>query len=347
MLLAPAEAPAGSQIPERVPAEIVHAIAGRVRLRVPRLKWDTSYASQLVQHIRSLPGVVSVQVNAAAACLILIYDKAQFSEQSIPPTEMLTALAQVGGLAIALAPDSIRQPEPASASLNLLQFDPQSTQTHLQALGGGLIGAVAGDLVGGAVGATAGAIVLGPPGAILGSQLGVFVGGVIGAQIGAETVQQVDRLTQLASTQADGLTFQKISATIQKRAGEKMGETAGQAVGGVMGRVVLGPPGQILGAIVGGAIGSQLGEDAASTPKSTVATPLVQPQNPPLAAPHWLAKTTQKFITETAATAVGGAAGRLVLGPAGQQVGVRLGNRISRIVEANSERVKLVPQENQ
>lgn len=321
-----------------VSGEVVHAIAGRVRLRVPRLKGDAVYASRLTQCLEALPWVNGIQVNPTAACLTLTYDPGQFSSESILPAEILIALQRASGLTIAWeTPNPTHQPDLSTTEpLNLSPFDSPSVETHLRTVGGGLIGAVAGDMVGGAVGATAGAIMLGPPGAILGSQIGVFVGGVIGAQIGAETVHHTDLLTRLSGP-SDGFTFQKIAATIQKRAGEKIGETAGQAVGGVMGRVVLGPPGQVLGAIVGGAIGSQLGEDTASPPKSALVSPLVQPeQNHALPTPPWLAKTTQKFLTDTAATTVGGAIGRLALGPAGQQVGVKLGNRISRIVEAHS-----------
>lgn len=336
LLLMPAGDSACSTILERVPGEIAHAIAGRVRVRVPRLKWDSIYASQLVQQLQALTWVGNVQVNAAAACLVLTYDQSQFPDQPIPPPEMFMVIQRVSGLEIASAP-AAAPPDPTLDSLNLFQFDPQATQIHLKTVGGGLIGAAAGDLVGGVVGATAGAIVLGPPGAILGGQLGVFVGGVIGAQIGAETVHHVDRLTQLASIQPGELTPQKIAATLQKRAGEKIGETAGQAFGGVMGRVFLGPPGLIAGVIVGGAIGSQFGEETASTPQA--APPLVPADSQhPLAPPNWLAQTTQRFISETAAATVGGALGRLVLGPAGQRVGIKLGNRIFRIIEANTDR---------
>jgi hypothetical protein len=335
-----------TKLPEQVQAEVVHAIAGRVRLRVPRLQYDPVYASWIAQHLQSLAGVSHVQVNSAAASLILTYDVARFRGES-PPAELLAAIHQISGLTTTTKTDIpailASQPHPP------FPFSPQAAQTHLKTVGGGLIGAVAGDMVGGAVGATAGAIVLGPPGAILGSQLGVFVGGVIGAQIGAETVHQVDQLTQLSREPA-GLTPEKISATLQKRAGEKIGETAGQALGGVLGRVVLGPPGQMLGAIVGGAIGSKVGEDAASPPKpvpkpAVAVMPANQLSQHPQE-PHWLAQTTQKFISETAAASVGGSVGRLILGPAGQPLGVKLGSRISRILEANADRAQSPPGEN-
>jgi hypothetical protein len=331
------------RLPEQVQAEVVHAIAGRVRLRVPRLKYDLAYASWLAQRLQSLAGISHIQVNPAAASLIVTYDLES------PLAELLAAIQQISGLTIPAKPDIPDIPAaPPSQTESPFPFSLQAAQTHLKTVGGGLIGAVAGDMVGGAVGATAGAIVLGPPGAILGSQLGVFVGGVIGAQIGAETVHQVDQITQLSREPA-GLTPEKIAATLQKRAGEKIGETAGQALGGVLGRVVLGPPGQMLGAIVGGAIGSKVGEDTASpakpVPKPVAVMPANQLSQHPQE-PHWLAQTTQKFISETAAASVGGSVGRLILGPAGQPLGVKLGSRISRIMEANADRVQPPPGEN-
>jgi hypothetical protein len=321
MSLTPNGDPGGLTSLAQVHGEIVHAIPGRVRVRVPHLKWNPTYTNQLEQQIRSLAWISSIQVNSAAACLTLTYDKVQFPN-SMPSPEMLMTIQQVSGLMVASEkPNSTSQSGVTSLSepLNLLQFNLQATQIHLKTVGGGLIGAVAGDIVGGAVGATAGAIMLGPPGAIVGGQIGIFVGGVVGAQIGAETVHQVDQLTQLTSSQPGEVTPQKIAETIQKRAAEKIGEMAGQAIGGIMGKVVLGPPGQIVGAIVGGTIGGQLGQDTVSTPKTIAVTPSVQPtQNSLTENPYWLAKTTQKFISETAVATMGGAVGRLVLGPTGQ-----------------------------
>jgi hypothetical protein len=326
-------------IPEFVRAEVVHAIAGRLRLRIQRLRWDAAYPSQLEPQIKSLDGVTGVQINPAAASVTITYTASQFAAQVIPPLELLAALEQVSGIQIDAGEkaETPAQPTAMPESTDPLKFDSQVVQTQLKSVGGGLIGGAAGDMVGGAVGATAGAIVLGPPGVILGSQLGVFVGSVIGTQIGAETIHQVEQMIQLSNSQTNGLTPQKIAEILQKRAGEKMGETTGQVVGGVVGKVVMGMPGQMVGSIVGGVFGGQIGEDAASQSPATSVQPMPQPSsNNPLAAPQWLAKTTQNFVGETASATVGGALGKIVLGPAGQQIGFNLGTRIAKITNAHS-----------
>jgi hypothetical protein len=325
-------------VSEFVRAEVVHAIAGRLRLRIQRLRWDASYPSQLEQQIKSLDWVTGVQFNPAAASLTITY-AVSHTALPHPPAELLAALEQVSGIQIDAGgeAETLAQPIASPEFPDPLKFDSQVVQTQLKTVGGGLIGGATGDMLGGAVGAAAGAIVLGPPGAILGSQLGVFVGGVIGAQIGAETIHQMEQVIQLSNSQASGLTPQKIAETLQKRAGEKMGETTGQVVGGVVGKVVMGMPGQVMGSIVGGVLGGQIGEDNASQPSATSTQPSTQPSpNSPLGTPQWLGKTGQKFISETASATVGGALGKIVLGPAGQQIGFKLGTRIAKITDAHS-----------
>ncbi|PSB45881.1 hypothetical protein C7B80_15535 [Cyanosarcina cf. burmensis CCALA 770] len=299
----------------KVRSAIAHAVAGRLRLRLLQPIEDAAYA-QLEQQIRSLAFVESIRVNPRVGCLTITYEVTQFASTPIPPLELLAAIAQVSNLQIDLGTN-------ISDSMNS-DRQPDAAQSQLRTFGATLVGGAVGDMFGGAIGATAGAIVMGPAGAILGGQIGVFVGSIIGAQIGAETVHHVDQFVSLANIQGTGLTAEKIAQTLQKRASEKMGETTGQIFGAVAGKVVLGPTGAVFGSILGGAIGAQLGEDTATA---------TNPQRSPATTQQWFVQTTQKFVGETATVTVGGAVGKIVLGSPGQQMGLKLGKRISKIVE--------------
>jgi len=310
----------------KVRVAIAHAVAGRLRLRVIQPIEDAAYA-RLEQQIKSLAFIESVRVNTTAGCLTITYVTTQFPGAPIPPVELLAAIEQVSNLHIDFGSNT-------SDGINS-DLQPDTPQTQLRTFGAALVGGAVGDMFGGAVGATAGAIVMGPAGAILGSQIGVFVGSIIGTQIGTETVHHVDQFVSLANTQGTGLTAEQIAQTLQKRASEKIGETTGQIFGAVAGKVVLGPTGAIFGSIVGGAIGAQLGEDTAS-PGSNL-----QPQLP-ATTQQWFVRTTQKFVGETATTTVGGAVGKIVLGSPGQQMGLKLGKRISKVVDWNATTHQIV-----
>lgn len=311
---------ATTEIPEiRVRSAIAHAVVGRLRLRLLQ-PIEAAVYLQLEQQIQSLSFVESVRVNTTVECLTINYEATWFSSVPIPPVELLAAIEQVSSLKIDLGtntPDNIN-----------FSVQPDTAQTQLRTLGATLVGGAVGDMFGGAIGATAGAIVLGPAGAILGAQIGVFVGSIVGAQIGAETVHHVDQFVSLANTQGTGLTAEQIAQTLQKRAGEKIGETTGQIFGAVAGKVVLGPTGAVFGSIFGGAIGAQLGEDTAH--------PATNLQRSRYTTQQWFVHTTQKFVGETATATVGGAVGKMVLGAPGQQMGLRLGKRISKIVDWNA-----------
>ncbi|MCU0570624.1 MAG: hypothetical protein MUF49_29115 [Oculatellaceae cyanobacterium Prado106] len=233
---------------------IVHAIAGRLRIRFPHLSSDTALITHLDQKLQALSIIRSFTLNPTAASLIIFYDPDQWTSPAIPPIELLTVLESTCALSLKLPIRSaIRSskkstaevssdstPVPISEPSDLTLFDPAFAQAQLRRVGGALIGGAAGDAVGGMVGATAGAIVLGPAGAILGSQIGVFVGGVIGAQVGAETLQHLDQIIPPTPSTKSPLTSEKMAASIQLRAGERIGETTGQVAGGLIGRAVFG-----------------------------------------------------------------------------------------------------------
>lgn len=57
----------------RVDYKVVHTILGRIRISVPRLKWDAEYASKLKQLVESLNFVTGVRINPAAYSIIVHY----------------------------------------------------------------------------------------------------------------------------------------------------------------------------------------------------------------------------------------------------------------------------------
>lgn len=59
---------------ERIELQIVQAIAGRIRLKVPRLRRDRGYGERLRQLVESLNPVTDVRVNPASASLIVSYN---------------------------------------------------------------------------------------------------------------------------------------------------------------------------------------------------------------------------------------------------------------------------------
>lgn len=54
--------------------QIVHSIAGRLRIRVPRLLSDRDFASRLQGLIESLEGVTEVRINSAACSIVISYE---------------------------------------------------------------------------------------------------------------------------------------------------------------------------------------------------------------------------------------------------------------------------------
>lgn len=80
---APAGAPSRSDASGNKDEEdytIVHAIPGRIRLRVPQLQTDASYARRLEKVLLADAAVASVRINRLASSLALRYDATAASE---------------------------------------------------------------------------------------------------------------------------------------------------------------------------------------------------------------------------------------------------------------------------
>ncbi len=55
-------------------AQIIHTTDGRVRLKIPQISNDASYAGKLVSWVENIPGVKSVQTNSRASSLTIHYN---------------------------------------------------------------------------------------------------------------------------------------------------------------------------------------------------------------------------------------------------------------------------------
>ena len=59
---------------ERIEFQIVHALPGRIRLKIPRLRRESSYRDRLQRLVKSLNPVTEVQVHPASASMIVYYN---------------------------------------------------------------------------------------------------------------------------------------------------------------------------------------------------------------------------------------------------------------------------------
>lgn len=71
--------------------QIVHAIAGRARLRLPALRSHPPLATQLMSYLRAQPGIVAVSVTPACDSLVVHMEPARWSAEAL--RQCLTALS--------------------------------------------------------------------------------------------------------------------------------------------------------------------------------------------------------------------------------------------------------------
>jgi len=83
---------------------VAHAIPGRIRLKIDRLKGDATLAQTMRERVRSLPGVQHVETNATTGSLLVLYDEgvAGWSEHQRP---LVQTVASMWGL----RPDEVRR----------------------------------------------------------------------------------------------------------------------------------------------------------------------------------------------------------------------------------------------
>jgi copper chaperone CopZ len=87
--------------------QIVHAIAGRIRIKVPRLKTDTNYAEKLQQAVKSLGAVTDVRINSANASMIVEYNSTETEKKPIQ-TELVSCIQKADNIrtGVSFSPES-------------------------------------------------------------------------------------------------------------------------------------------------------------------------------------------------------------------------------------------------
>ncbi len=93
-----------------VPSTIVHISLGRIRIRIPRLGFDTDYAESLQALVAKLDFVLEVRINIWARSLIVHYDINKLASDSVGDrlgdTIQQAAIPQISQLAIAVSGSS-------------------------------------------------------------------------------------------------------------------------------------------------------------------------------------------------------------------------------------------------
>jgi hypothetical protein len=73
---------------------VIHAISGRLRLRLPRLRNDPTYASQIEDRVKELDFITSVRVNPLANSLIITYPEKTIAESEVE-SKLSAAIARL------------------------------------------------------------------------------------------------------------------------------------------------------------------------------------------------------------------------------------------------------------
>lgn len=74
-----------------IACEILHAIPGRIRLRIPKLAQESTYGEKLTYVIESLPWVSQIRINPLVSCVIINYQSHPYSD----PQKQATLLERV------------------------------------------------------------------------------------------------------------------------------------------------------------------------------------------------------------------------------------------------------------
>jgi hypothetical protein len=101
--------------------QIVHAVEGRIRIRIPLLAEEVEYAGKLQKQIESLNFVTNVRINPLAESIIVTY-RYKWVSCALMQTHLQEAIAQIASPQSLSAPPA---PEPKIAQM----ASPQSPST--------------------------------------------------------------------------------------------------------------------------------------------------------------------------------------------------------------------------
>ena len=101
---------------ESIEFQIVHAIAGRIHIKIPRLKRDFGYSERLQRLVKSLSAVTDVRVNSAIASMIVYYNPRSI-ENKIMQRELIVCVWQADSKRARKSPlkllaETTKQPAP-------------------------------------------------------------------------------------------------------------------------------------------------------------------------------------------------------------------------------------------
>src|SRR5713226_9512039 len=93
-----------------IEAEVVHHIAGRMRVRVPAAKRDATRLEEIRSSIKELPGVLNVSANSGLGTLVIQYDPTLFGAA----IQRVTEHASKANLFLLRPPDDENDAPPVS-----------------------------------------------------------------------------------------------------------------------------------------------------------------------------------------------------------------------------------------
>lgn len=260
----------------KIEYQVVHTTLGRIRIGIPRLRYDPEYANKLKQLVESLNFCINVRLNPAASCIVIHYEASAISDLVVQE-HLATCIQQ------ACKTLHIIEPTPAINHSHATLSDEKNYNHCKSEHGeqneeptaeevGELVGSKFGEAVGLSVGETVGGLLLGVEGASIGAEIGALLGESLGEECGGAVVHATaDRegnkinLAQLSPQEVVLEVEHEAQHLVDKLVGLGVGECIGEVVGETVGGMLLGPPGMLIGAEIGACLGGELGEEIAET----------------------------------------------------------------------------------
>lgn len=165
--------------------EIVHRLPGRLRVRIPQLRYDSTEPTKLKQSLSALTGVTEVRVNSAASSIVITYQ-----------VDRLTEPALLTHLGLTTPPDVPSRFDATQSNQTTRSDSKQEHKEHLKEEIGEVIGADFGEAVGEVVGEGIGALL-----GVSGAWVGGGIGGAIGEAVGEKVLRPLRTLRWLLQKQ--------------------------------------------------------------------------------------------------------------------------------------------------
>ncbi|MFN6537373.1 MAG: heavy metal translocating P-type ATPase [Nostoc sp. EkiNYC01] len=123
----------------QVSYSVVHAIRGRIRLRVPRLRYDADYAQRLIALLEADPLVTNVRIKPAAAALVVNYKSSSIADAKVRSRlSYLIVAANEVGIILPKANNSLASQPTEDAENSWPGMQLSAMATGLAVLGGPL-----------------------------------------------------------------------------------------------------------------------------------------------------------------------------------------------------------------